>query len=162
MKAPIHSRKHYIQVTFSTATTISRNLEPFAISVAQQDVNAANEVNEGAIVKAVYVELWAIGSVSEQFFTVIFEKAQGGDVGASFSNMTNLDSYPNKKNVFYTTQGLASNDGIAAPIPIIRQWFKIPKSKQRMGLGDRLVLVVASRGTADIDYCGFATYKEYT
>jgi len=44
----------------------------------------------------------------------------------------------------------------------MRGWYKIPKTKQRFGLGDRLVLQIASQGTDALDFCGFATYKEYT
>ncbi len=161
MKAPIHSEKHYRQITLSSATTLARNIEDLVTAVAGASTTPIT-VQEGALVKAIFVELWAIGSVSQQFFTVILVKLEGGFATPSFTNMTNLHDYQNKKNILYTTQGLASNDGIAAPIPLMRGWIKIPKGKQRMGLGDKITLVVASRGTADIDYCGFATYKEYT
>jgi len=149
-------------MTLSTATTLAKNDEIIATSVAVVDKNATNEIEEGAIVKAVFVELWAIGTTADQFFTIVLFKNPNGLGNPSFTNMTNLTQWLNKKNVLYTTQGLASNDGIAGPIPIIRQWFKIPKSKQRFGLGDKLQLCIASRGDATITYCGFATYKEYT
>jgi len=162
LRAPIHSVKHYTQITLSTATTVSTNSELLINAVEILAKNTNNEVEEGAVVKAVFVELWVIGSVSNQFFTIMIEKTIGGGNAAAFANMTDLGGYLNKKNILYTTQGLASNDGIAQPIPIIRQWFKIPKGKQRFGLGDSLRLNVASRGTDDIIYCGFATYKEYS
>ena len=162
MRAPIHAIKHYHQMTLSTVTTLAEVDSVIIDAVAPADVSAPNEVLEGAIVKAVYVELWVIGSVSNQFFTIILQKLPSGLPTASFTEMTTLGDYRNKKNILYTTQGLASNDGIAAPIPIIRQWFKIPKGKQRFGLDDSLVLQIASRGSDDVIFCGFATYKEYT
>ncbi len=162
MRAPIHSLKHYIQVTLSTATTASVNIETIAKAVERTIANVATEVAEGAIVKAVYIELWVIGSVSNQFFTITVEKIISSGSSPNIGNMADLNGYSNKKNILYTTQGLASNDGIAMPVPVIRQWFKIPKGKQRFGLGDKLLLSVASRGSDDIIYCGFATYKEYT
>ncbi len=76
--------------------------------------------------------------------------------------MTALGTFDNKKNILYTTQGLAPNDGVGQPVAVIRQWFKIPKSKQRFGLGDKIRLAIASRGDGVITYCGFATYKEYS
>jgi len=39
-------------------------------------------------------------------------------------------------------------------------WIKIPKSKQRMGLGDRIVVQTFAQALDMID-CGFETYKEY-
>ncbi len=160
MRPVIHSKKHFHQITLSTVTTVSVNNELIMDSL--ESPTSPNEITEGAIVKAVYIELWAIGSVADQFFTIVFAKLPSNLGTPSITQMTNLTDWEGKKNIFYTTQGLASNDGIAAPIPIIRQWFKIPKSKQRMGLGDRLVMTIASRGSADIKYCGFATYKEYS
>ncbi len=162
MRAPIHSQKHYVQMSLSTVTTASEVDIDLVVAAAIADVNQVFEVVEGAVVKAIYIELWAIGSVSNQFFTVILQKLSSGATPATITDMAALGAYTNKKNILYTTQGLASNDGIAAPIPIMRQWFKIPKGKQRFGLGDQLVLQVASRGSDDIIFCGFATYKEYT
>ncbi len=130
-----------------------------AVEVANK--NASNEVVEGAVVKAVFLELWTIGSVSDQFFTIFFAKYKGGQADASFTEMTDLTSYDNKANILWTTQGLASNDGIGNPVAVHRGWIKIPKSKQRMALGDNLRLQVASRGSANIDFCGIAIYKEY-
>jgi len=162
MRAPIHSVKHYIQNTLTTTTVGTRDNIVYVNAVASADVTTPDEVVEGAIVKAIFVELWAIGSTADQFFTAALVKLPGGLGTMTFAEMANINDWPNKKNILYVTQGLASNDGIAAPIPLIRQWFKIPKGKQRFGLGDTLQLQIASRGDASITHCGFATYKEYT
>ncbi len=162
MRPVIHTTKHFVQMTLSTVATVTRTSNVLATAVQSTTANLGSEIEEGALVKAVFIELWVIGSVSNQFFTIILDKVTGGAALATFTQMTDLFSYPNKKNIFYTTQGLASNDGIAAPIPVIRQWFKIPKGKQRFGLGDTLVLSIASRGSDDIIFCGFSTYKEVT
>ncbi len=162
VRAMVHSTKHYIQVTLTTASTGAKNDEIIIDAAAIQDVNVSFETKEGNSIKAVYMEMWAIGSVSDQFFTAIVYKAPSGLAAPSFTNMTNLFAWDNKKNILYTTQGLASNDGIAAPIAIYKGWIKIPKSKQRFGLGDRLIFSIASRGSATITYCGFFTYKEYS
>ncbi len=162
MKPVVHSTKHYVQMTLSTVTTGVRVTNVLVTAVQSTLANTAIEVEEGALVKAVYIELWVIGSVSNQFFTIVLDKTGAGASVMTFTQSTDLFSYPNKKNILYTTQGLASNDGIAAPIPVMRGWFKIPKSKQRFGLGDALILTVSSRGSDDIIFCGFATYKEYT
>ncbi len=158
----VHSRKHYTQITLSTATTLARNNEILALGVALQDANTGNEVVEGSTIKAIYFEMWAIGSVSDQFFTAILYKSPSGVNPPTFTEMTDLFSWDNKKNILYTTQGLASNDGIGDPLPMFKGWIKIPKGKQRFGLGDSFNFAIASRGSGTITYCGFATYKEYT
>ncbi len=161
MRAPIHSEKHYRQITLSTATTGTRNVEDLATAVSGESTTSIT-VQEGALVKAIYVELWVIGSSADQFFTAVLLKLEGGFASPSFTNLTNLHAYTNKKNILYTTQGLAPNDGVGQPVPLLRSFIKIPKGKQRMGLGDKWSLAIASRGDATITYCGFATYKEYT
>ncbi len=162
MRPVIHSQKHYVQISRSTVLTGQRNNEDIIIAVEGTAANLVDEVIEGAIVKAVYFELWLIGSVSDQHDIVIIAKYPSGLSSASFSEMVALGTYKNKKNILFTHQGLAGNDGISLPINIIRGWIKIPKSKQRFGLGDTLRLGIASQGDASIFYCGFATYKEYT
>jgi len=162
MRPVIHSTKHYVQTSLSTITTGALLNTALIDAVATPDKNTVSEVEEGAIVKAVFVELWVIGSVANQFFTIVLAKYPSGTGSASAAEMAALGDWDNKKNILYTTQGLASNDGIAGPIAVIRQWFKVPKSKQRFGLGDRVRLQVMSRGSDDLIVCGFATYKEYT
>ncbi len=158
----VHSTKHYVQTTLSTASTGTRNVETYVDAVAVVDLNTGNEVKEGSSVKAIFLEMWAIGSVSDQFFTMVVCKLPSGLGSPIFSNMTDLNGWDGKKNIFYTTQGLASNDGLGDPMPLFRGWIKIPKSKQRMGLGDKIIMSIASRGSANITYCGFVTYKEYS
>jgi len=134
----------------------------FIQGVAVSDKDSVTEVEEGATVKAVFVELWAIGKTADQFFTVIIAKYPSNTLDATITDMAALGDWDNKKNILYCTQGLAPNDGVGQPVPLIRQWFKIPKGKQRFGLNDRFVIQMASRGDGVIDFCGFATFKEYT
>jgi len=158
----VHSTKHYVQTTFSNVTTGAKNDETYVTAVEGTVANLANEVVEGATIKAVFFEMWLLATTATQFFTAVVAKIPGSGASPSFTQMTALNSYPNKKNIFYTTQGLAPNDGVGQPINIYRGWIKIPKSKQRFGLGDKLIFTIASRGDGQIDYCGFVTYKEYT
>ncbi len=162
MRPIIHSVKHYRQITLSSATTVSRNLETIVTAVEGTVADTSTEVVEGALVKAVFIEIWVLGKTNDQFFTMIVSKDPSGLSGIDFASMTNLNAWTNKKNILYTTQGLAPNDGVGQPVPLLRQWIKIPKTKQRFGLGDKIRLTIASRGNGTIDYCGFATYKEYT
>ncbi len=57
------------------------------------------------------------------------------------------------------TQGVFG-DKFTNSVALVRQWFKIPKGKQRFGLGDQLFVTAQSTGQ-DFQLCGFATYKEY-
>ncbi len=73
--------------------------------------------------------------------------------------MNNLMVYPNKKNILFYSQGVIG-DLTTQSIPVVRNWFLIPKGKQRMGLGDKIVETLTATA-AVIQNCGFSTYKEY-
>ncbi len=162
MRAPIHSRKHYVQITLSTAVTVTRNNELLIEGVAVTSKNTPREVEEGAIVKAIYIELWTLSSSNDGSEVVLLSKQQELNVGPTYVEAIAVDTYTNKKNILFTHQGLSSNDGVGNPQMVMRGWYKIPKSKQRFGLGDILTLTVANPSLNTLTYCGFATYKEYT
>ncbi len=163
MRAPIHSVKHYVQTSLTTVAGPSILAVELVNSVIGPDADSVSEVREGAIVKAVYVEYWLrAAGTSPGTAIVTLEKTPGiGTVNMSAAQSSALGSYPNKKNIFYTFMGLI-NDQDADAIGLVRQWIKIPKSKQRFGLNDKLFLNVHSNTTVDILLCGFCTYKEYT
>ncbi len=162
MKAPIHSTKHYVQFGISQITTATR--ENIVLVSAQESTlaNTANEVAEGTLVKAVFVELWLQnqGNLGESIVTL--SKEQQGSPGPTFTEQANLFAYVNKKNILFTHQGLTSNDGVSGPTKVMGGWVKIPKGKQRMGLGDRLNLNISNVSSGDLNRCGFSTYKEYS
>ncbi len=162
MRAPIHSTKHYVQMSRSTVPTVVAVSESLIKAVESTTANAVDEVAEGAIVKAIYIELWLLNSANDGSDVVALSKQPLGGTAISFTNMNALGVYQNKKNILFTHQGLSSNNGVGNPINIMRGFYKIPKSKQRFGLGDNLVLSIANNGASTLEYCGFATYKEYT
>ncbi len=158
----VHSTKHYVQISRSTVATVARNVEDIVLAVESTVANAVDEVQEGATVKAVYFELWLLDTGNDGSNVVIVQKNTSGTNGCSFGQMNALGTYIEKKNIFFTHQGLSSNDGVGNPIVVLQGWIKIPKSKQRFGLGDSLHLTIANNSLNDLAYCGFATYKEYT
>ncbi len=162
MRPVVHSTKHYVQITRSTVVTVTRNIEPLIQSVSVSGKNAVDEVEEGAVVKAIYIELWLLNSSNDGSDIVTVGKNVGSSVAPTFTNMNALGNYPEKKNLFFVHQGLSSNNGVGNPVAILRNWLKIPKSKQRFGFDDSLNLTIANNGPSTLEYCGFATYKEYT
>ncbi len=164
MLAPINSNKHYVHLTNTAiASGANINIEHVDSVVAPASANA-KDVEEGSIVKAVHIEYWIIGNgtvTDTTQFALIVLKLPGGIPDMTYAETLNLGAYANKKNILFTSQGVinAFRDGTQA-IPIIRNWVLIPKGKQRMGLGDRIVTVFAATGVA-IRICGLATYKEY-
>ncbi len=160
MKAPIHSRKHYLQKSLTTVTAATADANQLAFAVNATLANQAFEIAEGAIIKAVFVEMWARGQDTSPGSVLLTLVKVPDSQTPTFADMVALDAYTNKKNVLYHTQGLTNVNGADA-IPFIRQWFKIPKSKQRFGLGDSLFLMTSAQAL-DTNICGFATYKEYT
>ncbi len=162
MKPVIHTQKHYVQWTVTPITTGTVKNEDIVNALPLQDVNTSTEVVEGATVSAVYIELWVIGqsdAASGNFLATLYKMPGSASLMTQAQSIA-LHDYDNKKNIFYHTQGII-NDGVANAIPFIRQWFKIPKGKQRFGLEDRLVLCMSTQAE-NANYCGFALYKEQT
>ncbi len=160
MKPIIHSTKHIVQAPISQVGTGTRENLLIVQAVQSTVANSSTEVEEGAIVKAVYVEMWLQNKAALGHSIVILEKTPDGSQGATFTEMGDLFTYTNKKNILFTHEGLTSDDAIGNPLPVIRQWFKIPKGKQRFGLGDRLVLTISNPSSVDLNRCGMFIYKE--
>ncbi len=161
MKAPIHSKKHIVQHTQFTVASAAVTTFTDIDAVAVENINIPAEVVEGAIVKAVYVELWLLAfSGQPSSFVMILEKVISNGGLPSFTDMTTLNAYPNKKNVLYVTQGLTGGNE-SNPTPVYRGWIKIPKGKQRFGLRDKFRISIASIGAEITEGCGMTIYKEY-
>ncbi len=162
MKPVIHSQKHYVQQSRSQVATVATTALDIIKAVEGTTANAVDEVIEGAVIKAVFVEMWILDSSNDGSFVITLEKLPSALAPANFAGMNALGTRNNKNNILYTTQGLSPNNGVGNPIPIIRQWFKIPKGKQRFGLGDELVLNICNNGLNNLEFCGFMLYKELT
>ncbi len=122
-------------------------------------------IAEGAIVQACYVEFWVSQDSASTVgsYTVVLFKDPGNTSGMTTAQMAALHDYPNKKNIFFTGQGLLTpNDG--GQVPVLRGWYKIPKGKQRFGLQDTLKISLRNNNLTaiDINFCGVAIFKEKT
>ncbi len=162
MKAIINSVKHIVQQSLDLIQEQTRNNILIATALDAQ-ATAPTHVAVGAVLKAVWFEIWLMGESSQPCTaTWIIEKIPNGGVVATQSEMQNLHDYTNKRNILKMGQGLIG-DSNTNPIPVIREWVKIPKGKQRFALGDSLQFVVSAVGEADngLELCGFALYKEY-
>ncbi len=158
----VHSVKHYAQTPINQIATGVREINTVVTAVERTTANTATEVPEGAIIKAVYFEMWLQNQGNLGEFILTISKDPEGATGPTFNEHATLFFYTNKKNILYTSQGLTPNDAISGPINVLRQWVKIPKSKQRFGLGDGIHLNISNVSSNDLNRCGFTTYKEYT
>ncbi len=164
MKAIIQSKKHIFQISQSTVAQAMAATSTF-VQALEGPPTQPQHVAEGATVKSCYVEFWVsqdsasvVGS-----YTVILLKDPGGNAAPTQTNLASLHDYDNKKNILFTAQGLLTpNDG--GQIPVLRGWYKIPKGKQRMGLGDAMRVVIRNNNATsiDINFCGLVIYKELT
>ncbi len=120
-----------------------------------------DEVLEGASIKALYVESWirAAGASPGSYIMAVY-KVPGLAAPFNVSQMAAMFDSENKKNILFMSQAL-TNDNDADAIAIHRGWLKIPKSKQRMGLGDQWFMSTSAVGV-DVTICGLEIYKEYT
>jgi len=162
VRAMVHSTKHYAQMTFTPVTAASTVVFTVADAVNRVSANTSVEVAEGSTIKAVYCEVWAVHSAVDGFFTAAIAKLPGGVGNILQADLVDLFAYDNKKNILFTSQGLSPQESTQGPLPIYRGWIKIPKSKQRFGLGDRFQFALSNRGTDTTNMCGIFIYKEYS
>ncbi len=164
MLSPIMTVKHYVHQTPTVIASGAILNITVANSVVAPATGASNQVQEGSVVKAVYLELWYVGTDATgttSSFTGAIEKLTQATLGLmSFASSVNLTTYTNKRNLLYVTQAINGTrvDG-TNPMPLYKGWIKIPKGKQRMALDDRIMFNVNSIGAGQV--CGFFTYKEY-
>ncbi len=159
MKPTIKAIKHYVH--FAVATTGSGAIGNHLIVSAVAEGAARGTpaiVYEGSKVNAIFVEFWGSGVTVDKTMTWALMKLPSGVARPTYAELINLSTYPNKKNVLKSGQGLAPTGGNI--VPMIREWVHIPKGKQRMGLTDKVELVFAGTATT-INTCGLSTYKEY-
>ncbi len=89
---------------------------------------------------------------------VTLEKRGGAQPAMAVGQSAALNAYVNKKNILYTQMGIIGNN-VTYPMSLVKGWFKIPKTKQRFGLGDVLTLNIHAQSNG-IFVCGFMTFKE--
>ncbi len=164
MLAPIKSVKHYVQFTNATVASGAALNHGVAVTVSNTTLpTSTGNVLEGSILKAVYLEFWIKGNgasdADTQFNCALYKNPGGANV-MDYADTLNMMAYNNKKNIFYAGQGVIGGVGGGQAVPVIRQWVKIPKGKQRFGLGDKLQFIFSFTGEAG-QLCGLAVYKEY-
>ncbi len=161
MRPIITSKKHYIQKSLFAIASGARSISVFADAVKVGAVAAADDVEDGSLIKAIYIEMWVTSDDTAQGSSVwILEKVPAGATSVTAAQMASLDTYPNKKNILHTGMGLIGPN-VQLPFNLVKGWFKIPRGKQRFGLGDTIQFGILAQSNG-MTACGFATFKEYT
>ncbi len=157
MRPRVHTEKHITQDSLFTVAAAAISARQLAITVAAP--TSKFEVREGSSISALYIEYWITGDDAVNSTCICtLEKRVAGQSAMTAAQSADLHSYPNKANVIHTFQGIIPTD-IQTPLPVVKGWFKIPKGKQRMRLGDQWVFNI--HGQSDgVDGCGFCIYKE--
>ncbi len=157
MRPMVVTEKHYVQRSLFTVASGGISVQNLITAVATPTTNA--HVREGSRINAVYVEFWITSDDAAQGTAIVtIEKRAGGQTAMTTTNAAALNDYPNKKNVLHTQMGLVP-DNVSYPMATIKGWVKIPKSKQRFGLGDVLAINFFGQSNG-LQACGFITFKE--
>ncbi len=162
MRPVISSEKHIVQQSLDTTASGVVETEILIVTAKAQSVGVSNEVRIGSSVKAIFIEKWLAGTEAagtKSTYVLIVEKQPANATDPTAGNMAALDSYANKKNILFTSMGVI-NDSASTGTPVLRQWIKIPKGKQRFGTGDTLKLSVFAQSSAQLR-CGVSIFKEY-
>lgn len=158
MRPRVNTTKHYFHNPSGVVTSGIRANVPLVNVVAQGAAIAfAVDVFEGSVVEAVYVEFWISGVTLDKTATWCIMKLPAGAALPTFAEMANLGSYDNKKNILNAGQGIPPTGGNV--MNIYKGWIKIPKGKQRFGLGDSLEFVISAVGT-NVNLCGLVVFKD--
>jgi len=160
MRPTINTEKHFVQRSLFGIVAGAINVS--TIAFAPQTFVATNNthVRVGAIVSAVYVEIWLTSDDAAQGSVICtLEKRPGTSAAMTAAQSAALDAYGNKKNILHTQMGLLGPNVSTIPLPIVKGWFKIPKGKQRFGLNDSLVFNILAQSNG-VSGCGFSLYKE--
>ncbi len=162
MMAPLVTIKHMTNIENAVVAAAAVRSIELVQAVAQTAVANTGDVVEGSLVKACYFELWLKSNAAlngNAKFQLVIEKLPAGVTTITFAEMNNLMTYSNKKNILFTSQGIIG-DKATQSIPISRDWYKIPKGKQRFGLDDKLIATVSAT-TESINTCGLTIFKEW-
>jgi len=158
VRPTINSEKHIVQIGFNQAAIAA--VSTTGLISSNRNPSNSRHVRIGAVVKAIYVELWFLGEGNAVGTSIaMIEKLIGDGPAPTTPDMLALHDYANKKNMLWTHQGLTSETNANA-VPVIRGWLKIPKGKQRFGQGDSLELNLQAQ-VIDFNFCGLAIFKEY-
>ncbi len=160
MRPVVNTKKHFIQESIFTIAAGAIRNDVLAVAAPDPDPTVFQEVREGSIISAVYIEMWVTSddaAIGNTIWTL--EKLSGAS--NNFMNAGDsaaLQSYDNKKNILHTQMGLVGPN-TQYPSMIVKGWFKIPKSKQRFGIEDTLVANLFAQGNG-LTGCGISIYKE--
>jgi len=160
LKAIISSTKGISQSNiFTVAAGAITSIQPI-VAVQPSEINLTTEIEEGSLVKAIYCEYWfASDDAAVSSVIVNVEKINTTQTSMTAAEASALGSYANKKNIFIISQGLLSTN-VGTPTPLLRQWIKIPKGKQRFGLGDKIHINIKALSNG-VNICGFSLWKSY-
>ncbi len=130
-----------------------------AIGTASADKNAKDEVETGSHIKSIYFEF----NVAAE--TVTNPKVFHWTIHMRPQNVTSAGTTPNLYNL--TGRNLILKRGMEM-LPkdvstVYKRIFvvKIPRKWQRFGEGDVVTISFVASSTENINFCGFAIYKEY-
>ncbi len=157
MRPRVNTNKHIVQKSlFAIASGAIVNS---IIANAVAAPTAPDHVREGAIISAVYIEMWLTSDDAAAGTAIVtLEKLPGSSAVMTTTEAATLDTYTNKKNVFHTQMGLLPSN-VTYPMATIKGWIKIPKGKQRFTTNDSLILNIFAQSNG-VSACGFYLFKE--
>ncbi len=159
MRPVINTQKHIVQLSLFAVASGAISTQTIALAAQDPTETSATAIREGSKISAVYCEMWITSDDAAAGTAIVTLERRPGGVGAmNTTDSAALDGYDNKKNILYTFMGLIGPN-VQVPTPAIRAWFKIPKGKQRFGIGDRLMLNIHGQSNG-VSACGFFIFKE--
>ncbi len=160
MRPVINSIKNEINSVQGVVAATNLVLE-IAKAVDNRVTANATEVNNGSVIKAIWVEFWYYGlsaSNTNDIFDAYIIKNPGNNL--TNPNPGTVGTSNEKKFVIKEWKGLTGNKSLGGSPYWFRGWVKLPRRYWRMGTDDIWFLVVRSPTTGN--FCSKFIYKWFS
>ncbi len=156
---PVNSLKHIRDIQGGTVATIQQSLE-IATAVENAVSTTSKEVDQGSTISSIFLNVQAasVGTAALANFYIALCKNPGNNL--TFPNANVLGSSDERKFVIHQEMIMSEKNTTAIPRTVFKGVIKIPRGYRRMGVKDRLVLLVFSPGV-DFEFCVQSIYKEF-
>ncbi len=160
---PVNTLKHVID-SQNTVPAGTQQIVNLAQAVENAVSTTADACDVGSIVNTVFLNVQvvtatnAVGAINNAYMYCMLLP------GNSLSNIPLVNQVgisQNRKHVFHQDMTMLSDENDSIPITLFKGVLKIPRKGRRLGVDDRIVVVVGTPvGGPEIDTCIQCIYKE--
>ncbi len=162
---PIHSTKHIVDLQGGVVGA-TKTENTLIVGVDNPDVTSVTEVQKGARVNAIYLNVQVIVTANtalKNIYMMLYKNPANLITAGQIPNANVQGTVAFKKQVFHTEMRMGSDTNDSIPITLFNGVLRLPKQFRSIKLNDTINLQLFSPGAGnDWDFCIQCIYKEYT